>query len=322
MAASSTTVTSHDYELSDVKSKRKPIRPCRHCGSEWHYNYDCGSYKKDPRRAKPASSSKRDSAYRKAYLAMTSGSEEVYQEAMLAAHEAFSSDEDNDTEPTAMFVVPEDISLKGDSLYLGPTSSAKAAEILPSKHELNVLYEPEPATRKPPGLASLGSDAFKLNCRIGLPGATEIEVIADSGAAATLISKRCLDDLGSAAPVLKQGLKLRLLHLTGEAKCLGFVTMDLYFRSQLGTVLLRGVEAYVVDGMNANLLIGEDTHRAWQLHTMRPEHEAYWQVGDSPHCIAATLANRPTETFTANWEPKGAQKESAPLRGPPPQKPR
>jgi hypothetical protein len=77
--------------------------------------------------------------------------------------------------------------------------------------------------------------------------------------------------------------------------------LNLYFQSQLGFVLLQGVEAYVIEGMNANLLIGEDTHHAWQLHTMRPEHEAYWQVGNSKHWIPTSRTTQDKEAFVASW---------------------
>lgn len=77
--------------------------------------------------------------------------------------------------------------------------------------------------------------------------------------------------------------------------------LDLYFRSQLGPVCLKSVEAYVVKGMEANLLIGEDTQLAWQLHTIRPDGKRHWKVGNSPHRIPTIPGQAPTETFTARW---------------------
>jgi hypothetical protein len=137
--------------------------------------------------------------------------------------------------------------------------------------------------KRPLGLASLGMDAFKLECSVNDANSPVIEVVANSGAVATLVLAQCLKSLGNKSPVIKQGLQLRLLHLTGEAKCLSYITLNLYFCGRLGPILLQGVEAYVIKGMNANLLLGEETHGAWQLHTMRPEHEVYWQVGSSKH---------------------------------------
>ena len=67
---------------------------------------------------------------------------------------------------------------------------------------------------------------------------------------------------------------------------------------------LKGVEAYVVKDMKANMLIGEDTQRAWQLHIIRSEKGNYWQVGDSPHRILAVIAPSPAESFSARWAPE------------------
>ena len=55
--------------------------------------------------------------------------------------------------------------------------------------------------------------------------------------------------------------------------------------------------------MEANMLIGEDTQLAWQLHTIRPEGKRHWQVGDSPHRIPGTQGSVPQEAFTASWTP-------------------
>jgi hypothetical protein len=81
------------------------------------------------------------------------------------------------------------------------------------------------------------------------------------------------------------------------------VKLDLYFRSQLGPIRLKGVEAYIVKGMEANLLIGEDTQVAWQLHMIRPDGKRYWKIGDSPHCIPGIQGPVPNEAFTAGWTP-------------------
>ena len=89
--------------------------------------------------------------------------------------------------------------------------------------------------------------------------------------------------------------------------------IDLYFRSQLGPVCLKGVEAYVVKGMKMNLLIGKDTQLAWQLHTMHPEGSRYWKVGDSLHCIPGIHGPVPQETFTASWIPA----TTSPMKTPP-----
>src|SRR6266849_2227505 len=56
--------------------------------------------------------------------------------------------------------------------------------------------------------------------------------------------------------------------------------------------------------MKADMLIGEDTQRAWQLHTIRSEKGNFWQVSDSPHRIPSVLAPSLAESFSAHWAPE------------------
>ena len=130
---------------------------------------------------------------------------------------------------------------------------------------------------------------------------TTVVVIGDSGAVPTLISQKFLENLQASKPKRRGGAKLKLIQLTGSAKCSEYVKLDLYFRSQLGPVCFKGVEAYVVKNMEANLIVGEDTQLAWQLHTIREGGRRHWKVGNSPHCIPAIPGSIPTETFTASW---------------------
>jgi hypothetical protein len=58
-----------------------------------------------------------------------------------------------------------------------------------------------------------------------------------------------------------------------------------------------GVEAYVVKGMEANLLIGEDTQLAWQLHTIQPDSKQHWKVRDLTHPMQGPVQ---PEAFTAS----------------------
>ena len=116
-----------------------------------------------------------------------------------------------------------------------------------------------------------------------------------------LISSSFLSKLMRTRPKAYTGQKLKLIQLTGSAGCSKYVKLDLYFRSQLGPVCFKGVEVYVVKGMEANMLIGEDTQLAWQLHTICPGGKHYWKVGDSPHLIPGMLGPVPVEFFMARW---------------------
>ena len=129
-------------------------------------------------------------------------------------------------------------------------------------------------------------------------------VVGDSGTAPTLISKGFLDRLQFSKPKPRAGQKLKLLQLTGSTGCSEYVWLNLFFRSQIGPVCLKGVEAYMVKDMKADMLIGEDTQRAWQLHIIHSEKGNYWQVGNSPHRIPAVIAPSPAESFSTRWAPE------------------
>jgi hypothetical protein len=165
------------------------------------------------------------------------------------------------------------------------------------------VYEPQRIWERPAGHAVKGVDAFKLRCHVNALREPAVTVIGGSGAAPMLISDKFLKSLMASKPKPRTGNKLKLLQLTGSAECSEYVKLDLYFRSQLGPVRLKGVEAYIVKGMDANLLIGEDMQLAWQLHTIRPEGKRHWKVGDLPHCIPEVQGSVPRKAFTASWAP-------------------
>ena len=78
---------------------------------------------------------------------------------------------------------------------------------------------------------------------------------------------------------------MRLVQLTGDVKCEGYVTLSLYFQLLLGLVRLQNVEAYVLKGLTIPLLIGEDIQTPWDLSMIRQDGTIYWQVGESDHRI-------------------------------------
>jgi hypothetical protein len=180
------------------------------------------------------------------------------------------------------------------------------------------IYEPPRIWERPPGHAVQGVDAFKVRCHINSLHEPAVAVVGDSGAAPTLISHKYWQSLQASKPKARTGSKLKLIQVTGRAGCSEYVKLDLYFRSQLGVVRLKGVEAYVVKGMEANMIIGEDVQIPWQLHTIRPAGERYWAIGDSPHRIPAVPGPAPTETFTVRWTPEttAAKAKSVPTKRP------
>ena len=166
------------------------------------------------------------------------------------------------------------------------------------------VYKPMPAWERPAGHMVQGIDAFKVQCHINCFKEPATPVVGDSGAAPTLISKGFLDHLQFSKPKPRAGRKLKLIQLTGSTGCSEYVRLNLFFRSQIRPMCLKGVEAYVVKYMKADMLIGEDTQRAWQLHIICSKKGNYWQVGDSPHWIPAVIAPSPAESFSAQWAPE------------------
>ena len=146
-----------------------------------------------------------------------------------------------------------------------------------------------------------GIDTFKVLCHVNSLNELAAIVVGDSGATLTLISQEFLQSLTATKPKPWTGHKLKLLQLMGLAGCSEYVKLDLYFWSQLGPICLKGIEAYVVKDMKANMLIGKDTQLAWQLHTIWEEGKSHWKVGNLLHHIPAILGSTPKETFTASW---------------------
>ena len=151
------------------------------------------------------------------------------------------------------------------------------------------IYEPTPAWERPAGHAVQGIDAFKIQCHVNCLKEPAVLVVGDLGVAPMLISKNFLDCLQFSNPKPHTGRKLKLLQLTGSAGCSEYVRLNLYFRSQIRPVCLKGIEAYVVKDMKADMLIGEDTQRAWQLHIIRGNKGNHWQVGNSQHWIPMVI---------------------------------
>ena len=164
-------------------------------------------------------------------------------------------------------------------------------------------YQPEPIWQRPMGHTAKGIDAFKILCHINCLKEAAAIVVGDSGAALTLISENFLKGLKWSKPKPHTGRKLELIQLTRSAGCSEYVQLKLYFRSQFRPICLKGVEAYVVRNMMANLLIGEDMQLAWQLNTIRNNGKRFWQVGTSAHQIPTIAGSIPKEIFSIQRNP-------------------
>jgi hypothetical protein len=83
------------------------------------------------------------------------------------------------------------------------------------------------AKSHPPGFGSLGVHVLHMKVAIGSPDATPIKGRLDSGADITLMSEEYFLSLGY-LPKPREGLRMRLYALTGEARVLGFTKFTMY----------------------------------------------------------------------------------------------
>ena len=262
-----------------------------------HYDHNCASWRSQGRpENKSGPTSKASEAYAKAYLAMLEEDELSYD-----VHCAtFNASPDLTPATTKAFMaqtmhktpdpsISEELLLTESSWSSLPANTAELREDDDKPSES--MYEASPVWEQPPGQAVQGIDAFKISCHVNNLKEPAVLAVGDSGTAPTLILQRFLDSLKASKPQQRAGSKLKLIQVTGSAKCSQYVHLNLYFRSQLGPVCLKGVEAYMVQGMEADLLIGEDTQLAWNLSTMLEDSKSYWKVGKSLHCIPGQMTS-------------------------------
>ena len=109
---------------------------------------------------------------------------------------------------------------------------------------------------QPPRCSFLGSQAAQFPATINSVNKNIAKVIVDSGSDITLISQKLLTKMQNLAK-LKQGQKINLVQVMGNASILGYVDIDLYFHTPDGPVK-KNVEAYVVKGMSTPFILGND----------------------------------------------------------------
>ena len=311
----------YKFPLATNRSNRIPPRPCRHCGSPLHYDRECASWKQQNRPdIKNPPASKASEAYHKSYVAMLEDDDNDFDKHCTTFHALLDTDQtaesyiveyahDGAKDPGAggeaeihalLAIEPVLPDVPSDATWTTLLVNVAESEDR-SERPAEDVYKPARAWERPAGHSVRGVDAFKLHCHVNSLKEPAAIVIGDSGAAPTLISSSFLSKLTRTRPKARTGQKLKLIQLTGSAGCSEYVKLDLYFRSQLGPVCFKGVEAYVVKGMEANMLIGEDTQLAWQLHTIHPGGKRYWKIGDSPHLIPGIVGPVLVESFVARW---------------------
>jgi hypothetical protein len=132
---------------------------------------------------------------------------------------------------------------------------------------------------RPPGCSFLGSRATQIPATINATDANHTTVIIDSGSDITLISHKALQEL-SPTPKIKQGQRINLVQVTGNASISGFVCIDLFFHTSDGPVKIS-VEAYVVKGMSTPVILGNDFADQYSISVLRIDGGTQLELGES-----------------------------------------
>ncbi|TRM66044.1 hypothetical protein BD626DRAFT_628022 [Schizophyllum amplum] len=182
------------------------------------------------------------------------------------------------------------------------------------------VFTAENKRQLPEGYSSLGSRALRIPVCFQTLNSAPKDARLDSGADITLLSE---EELLSWAepPVLKTGMRMKLFHLTGDAKVLGYVRFTMFARTTANDAVKFAVEAYVVRGMKVPLLLGEDFQSAYELGvTRRATGRSLVTIGDSGRQIHASSARdvkvgfNVHYAFTGQARQRGAQRRKAQLR--------
>src|ERR1700683_4270317 len=141
------------------------------------------------------------------------------------------------------------------------------------------LVELKKHQARPPGCSFLGSQAAQVPATINLVDTNLSKVIVDSGSDITLISQKLLTEMQNPAK-LKQGQKINLVQVTGNASISGYVDIDVYFHTPDGLVKIN-VEAYVVKGMSTPFILGNDFADQYSILVIQQEGTCFIEFGDS-----------------------------------------
>ena len=138
----------------------------------------------------------------------------------------------------------------------------------------------------------LGSKGLHMRARIHELDLSDVKARLDSGADITLISEEFWKSLTN-LPQLREGMRMKLYHLTGGAKVLGYIKTELYATALDGSIVSFELEAYLIRNMNVPILLGEDFQTTYELSvTRRATGQCEVLVGKSGCIIpAATTLN-------------------------------
>lgn len=109
-------------------------------------------------------------------------------------------------------------------------------------------------------------------------------------------------------PKIRTGQRIRLIQVTGDAIITGYVTLDLYINTNEGPVLIK-VEAYVVKGMSASFILGNDFADQYSISLLREAGQSTLLFGKSGrskevhNSITSTFLNEDGHAFKVHVRP-------------------
>ncbi|PBL04509.1 hypothetical protein ARMGADRAFT_864912, partial [Armillaria gallica] len=155
---------------------------------------------------------------------------------------------------------------------------------------------------RPSGCTFLGSKATTTCAGINGVGLDTVPVIVDSGSDITLISHDALQSLSS-KPKIRMGQKINLVQVTGNSTISGYVNLDLFFETTEGPVKMN-VDAYIVNGMTAPFILGNDFADQYSISILRRGSSSFLSFGDSGREAEVENSTAPSIHRTHRWSQK------------------
>src|SRR6266849_3208392 len=180
------------------------------------------------------------------------------------------------------------------------------------KYAATATFKAPKGHQLPDGMGSLGTHALIAEVRIGSNEADPVKGRLDSGADITLMSEEFWAALPD-RPTPKEGVRMKLYHLTGQAKVLGYIKTKLFMTTFDGTTVEFDLEAYVIKDMRVPLLLGEDFQTAYEIGVKRRSTgECSLSIGDSQLTVPASSS----QFYDLGFEVKRAQIATTPALPP------
>ena len=283
----------------------KGARPCKHCGSSKHWDNEC----KHSKSAHQAHTHFGTHSYEK-------NDEDLAYEELYS--KILSNGEDDDSIPAHVNCIATSIEADAETVHMDSLEthqpkeincqSAKPAVISPdsvstlggsrnysiqeAEHLMAFLknptftsWTPKPLIKlkksvsQPAGSAFLKSSVTSTTVWLGEYQKNPQTLVFDSGADITLINQEVLKEMKD-PPIIKTGHKIKLIQATGTSSISGFVTIPIFFDTDLGPVQIE-IEAYVVQGMNSPIILGNDFANQYSISLMREDSQSFLLFGNT-----------------------------------------